>query len=75
MKMWIEAGHGVDLAERYVNLGSEVLQPIGGQVAELMLNGPEFFDQAPGSFWFRMMSRLRGILTSKVRLGNGELGP
>jgi hypothetical protein len=44
-----------------VNSGSELLQPIGGQVAELMLNGPEFFDQAPGSPCFRRMARMSKV--------------
>jgi len=39
----------MDLAERYMNLDGEFLQPIGWQIAELMLNGPEFVDQATGS--------------------------
>ena len=49
MEVRIKAGNRMDLAERHVNLDGEFLQPIGGQVAELMLNGPEFVDQATGS--------------------------
>jgi hypothetical protein len=50
-------------------LGGEVLQSIGRQVAELMLYGPEFVNQAPGSPWFRIiMTSLLRILTSTVRL-------
>jgi hypothetical protein len=41
-----------------LNLSGELLQSIGGQVAELMLNGPEFFDQAPGSSWSRIMASM-----------------
>ena len=49
MEVRIKAGYRMDLAERHLDLGSEFLQPIGGQIAELMLNGPEFVDQATGS--------------------------
>ena len=49
MEVRIKAGYRMDLAERHLDLGSEFLQSIGGQVAELMLNGPEFVDQATGS--------------------------
>jgi hypothetical protein len=38
----------MDLAKRHLNLGGEILQTIGRQVAELMLYGPEFVNQAPG---------------------------
>ncbi len=49
MEVGIKTGYCMDLAKRHVNLDGEFLQPIGGQVAELMLNGPEFVDQATGS--------------------------
>src|SRR5882724_4943808 len=49
MKVWIKTGYRMNLAERHLNPGGEFLQQIGGQIAELMLNGPEFVDQATGS--------------------------
>jgi hypothetical protein len=49
MKVGIKTGYRMNLAKGYSNSGSEFLQPIGRQVAELMLNGPEFVDQATGS--------------------------
>jgi hypothetical protein len=47
MKVGIKTGHRMDLAEWYLNLRGEFMQPVGRQVSELMLNGPEFVDHAP----------------------------
>src|SRR6266481_9258615 len=75
MEVGIETGYRVDLAKRHLNLCGELPQSIGRQIAELVLNGPKFVDQAPRSPCFRMMTSLSGILSSKFTFGNGELGP
>ena len=70
MEVGIKTGYCMDLAERHLNLSGKILQPIGRQVTELMLYGPEFVDQAPGSPWFRIiMTSLSEILASNVPLG------
>ena len=58
MKVGVETGYSVDLTERHMNLGGELLQAVSGKISELMLNGPEFIDQAPGSSWLRRMARM-----------------
>ena len=58
MKVGIETGYRMDLAERHLNLGGEFMQRVGWQIAELLLNGPEFVDQAPWSSCFRKMMKV-----------------
>jgi hypothetical protein len=68
MKMRIKTGHRVDLAERHLNSCGEVMQPVGRQIAKLVLNGPKFVDHAPGSSFFRNGDKFVEILASIVRL-------
>jgi len=70
MKVGIETCHGMDLAERHLDFRGEFLQPIGRQVAELMLNGPEFVDQARGSPWFPQNDEIGWNLNVCLRLGD-----
>ena len=42
--MWIEAGHSMDLAQRHTDPGGQPPQLVRGQVAEFVLNAPEFVE-------------------------------
>ena len=42
MKVRIKTGHSVQAIQRHINFFGESFQLIGGQVAELTLNFPEF---------------------------------
>lgn len=42
MKVGIKTGHRMDLAEGDINLPRQHLELLGGQVAELSLDGPQF---------------------------------
>ena len=44
--MWIEAGHGMDLAQRHIDPGGQPPQLVRGQVAEFVLDVPEFVEHA-----------------------------
>src|SRR5277367_2708761 len=69
MKVRIKTGYRMDLAEGHLNLRGKVMQPVGRQVAKLVLNGPKFVDHAQGSSCFRKGDKFVEILTSNVRLG------
>src|ERR1700733_3482149 len=69
MKVGIKTGHRMDLAERHLNLCGEIMQPVGRQIAKLVLNGPKFVDHTPGSSCLRDGDRFVEILASNVRRG------
>ena len=69
MKVGIKARYRVDLAEGHLNLRGKVMQPVGRQIAKLVLNGPKFVDHAQGSSCFRNGDKFVEILASNVRLG------
>jgi hypothetical protein len=48
MKMGIEAGYGMDLTYRDINLCGEGLEPVGWQIPEVFLYGPQFFKHDGG---------------------------
>ena len=69
MKVGIKTSYRMDLTERHLNLCGKVTQPVGRQIAKLVLNGPEFVDHAQGSSCFRNGDKFVEILASNVRLG------
>jgi hypothetical protein len=48
MKVRIEAGHRVDLADRHVDGFRERFKPVGWEVSEIALYRPQFFKHEAG---------------------------
>jgi hypothetical protein len=48
MKVRIEAGYGVNLTDRYIDAGGECLEPVGWEITEISLYGPQFFKHDSG---------------------------
>ena len=48
MKMGIKTCYCVDLTDRDMNIRGERLELVGGQVAEIALDGPQFFKHDSG---------------------------
>ena len=74
MKVRIEAGHGVDLAQRHVDLGGQSPQLVRGQVAEFVLNDPEFVEHGASIplALHHNVAPSPAIVTAKVRSGNAS---
>jgi hypothetical protein len=48
VKMGIEAGYGVDLTDRNIDFCGERLEPVGWQIPEIFLYGPQLFKHDSG---------------------------
>jgi hypothetical protein len=48
MEVRIEAGYGMNLTYRYIDAGGECLEPVGRQITEISLYGPQFFKHDSG---------------------------
>ena len=69
--MWIEAGHGMNLAQRHTDPGGQPPQLVRGQVAEFVLDASEFVEHA-ASFPLALHHNVvpsPAIVTAKVLSG------
>ena len=74
LKMGIEAGHGMNLAQRDVNLPRQSPQLVCRQIAEFVLNDSEFVEQGvsvPLTLHHNVLPS-PAIVTAKVRSGMPE---
>ncbi len=69
--MRIEAGHGVDLAQRHIDPGGQPPQLVRGQVAEFVLDAPQFVEHSPSIplALHHNVAPSPAIVTAKVHFG------